>query len=130
MAPRGKESRRLKTAVHQVGAGKTWYEFVRLCSSVWTTSTTPQQICWVITELILKGGGEYRGISLLEPNWKELKKVMDLRLKAIILHNNLHGCLALWGTGTGIIEAKLAQQLAHLEQMPFFGIFINLRKAF
>jgi hypothetical protein len=33
------------------------------------------------------------------------------------------------GTGTGIIEAKLAQQLAHLEQTPFFGVFINLRKA-
>ncbi len=33
-------------------------------------------------------------------------------------------------TGTGIIEAKLAQQLAHLKQMPFFGVFIDLRKAF
>ncbi len=55
---------------------------------------------------------------------------MDLRLEAIILHDSLHGCLALQGTGTGIIEAKLAQQLAHLEQTPFFGIFIDLRKAF
>jgi hypothetical protein len=55
---------------------------------------------------------------------------MDLRLEAIVLHDNLHGCLALRGTGTGIIEAKLAQQLAHLEQMPFFSVFINLQKAF
>ncbi len=55
---------------------------------------------------------------------------MDLRLEAIVLHNSLHGGLALQDTGTGIIEAKLAQQLAHLEQMLFFGIFINLRKAF
>ncbi len=31
---------------------------------------------------------------------------------------------------TRIIEAKLAQKLAHLEQTPFFGVFINLRKAF
>ena len=30
----------------------------------------------------------------------------------------------------GTIEAKLAQQLAHLEQMPFFGIFIDLKKVF
>jgi hypothetical protein len=29
-----------------------------------------------------------------------------------------------------IIEAKLVQQLAHLEQTPFFGIFIDLGKAF
>jgi hypothetical protein len=29
-----------------------------------------------------------------------------------------------------LTEAKLAQQLAHLEQTPFFGVFINLQKAF
>jgi hypothetical protein len=32
--------------------------------------------------------------------------------------------------GTGIIEAKVAQQLAHLEQTPYFGIFIDQQKAF
>jgi hypothetical protein len=56
--------------------------------------------------------------------------VMDLRLEAIILHDSLHGCLALCGMGTEIIEAKLAQQLAHLEQTPCFGIIIDLQKAF
>ncbi len=55
---------------------------------------------------------------------------MDLRLEAIVLHNSLNGCLALQGMGTRIIEAKLAQQLAHLDQMPFFGVFIYLQKAF
>ena len=55
---------------------------------------------------------------------------MDLRLEAIILHDSLHGCLALRGMGTGIIEAKLVQQLAHLEQALFFGVFIDLWKAF
>jgi hypothetical protein len=77
-----------------------------------------------------KGRGEYHGIRLLEPIWKVLGKVMDLRLEAIVLQDSLHGCLALQGTGIGIIEAKLAQQLAHLEQMPFFGIFIDLQKEF
>ena len=55
---------------------------------------------------------------------------MDLRLEKIKLHDSLHGCLAWQGTGTWIIEAKLAQQLAHLEQVPFFGVFIDLKKAF
>jgi hypothetical protein len=87
-------------------------------------------MCWVITVLILKGGGEYHGIGLLEPIWKVLEKVMDLRLEAIVLHDSLHGCLALQGTGTGIINVKLAQQLAHLEHTPFFGVFIDLGKAF
>jgi hypothetical protein len=34
------------------------------------------------------------------------------------------------GTGTAIIEAKLAQQLAFLAQLPLYGVFIDLRKAF
>ena len=52
---------------------------------------------------------------------------MDIRLENIILHDSLHGCLA---RQEGIIEAKLAQQLAHLEQTPFFGVFIDLKKTF
>ena len=112
------------------GAGKSWGEFVELCTSVWETGTIPQQMSWVVTVLIPKGGGDYRGIGLLEPIWKVLERVMDLRLENIKLHDSLHGCLAGRGTGTGIIEAKLAQQLAHLEQAPFFGVFIDLKKAF
>ncbi len=29
-----------------------------------------------------------------------------------------------------MLEAKLAQQLAHLEQVPFYGVFLNLKKVF
>ncbi len=29
-----------------------------------------------------------------------------------------------------MIEAKLTQQLAHIEQSPFYGVFVNLTKAF
>ena len=46
------------------------------------------------------------------------------------VHNSLHGCLKHRGMGTAVIEAKLAQQLAHLEQVPFYRVFIDLRKAF
>ncbi len=67
---------------------------------------------------------------MLEMIWKVLEKVMDLWLEAIILHDSLHGCLVLQGMGTGIIEVMLVQQLAHLEQMPFISIFIDLQKAF
>ncbi len=67
---------------------------------------------------------------MLELIWKVLENVMDLRLEAILLQDSLHGCLALGGTGSGIIEAELVQQIVHLEQTPFFGIFIDLRKAF
>jgi hypothetical protein len=32
------------------------------------------------------------------------------------------------GTGTIIIKTKLAQQLAHLDQAPFYWVFTNLKK--
>ncbi len=45
-----------ETAVYHVGAGMTWYMFVSLCSSIWAMGTIPQQMCWVVTVLIPKGG--------------------------------------------------------------------------
>jgi hypothetical protein len=85
---------------------------------------------WSIVVLIPKGGGDYCGIGLLEPIWKVLERIMDHRLDAIELHDCLHGCCVHHGTGTGVIEAKLAQQLSYLELKPFYGVFLDLRKAF
>ncbi len=62
--------------------------------------------------------------------WKVCKRVMHLRLNAFDLHDSLHGCRDKCGTGTARIKAKLAQQLAHLEQVPFYGVFLDLKKAF
>jgi hypothetical protein len=90
----------------------------------------PPQLLWVIVVLIPKGGSNYRGIGLLEPMWKVCERVMDTRLNRIHLHESLHGCHDGRGTGTAVLEAKLAQKLAHLEQVPFYGVFLNLKKAF
>jgi hypothetical protein len=48
---------------NHVGEGKMWAEFVKLCSSVWATGTIPQQMCWVVTVLIPKGGGSIRELG-------------------------------------------------------------------
>jgi len=56
--------------------------------------------------------------------------VIDKRLEVIALHDSLHGCRTGRGTGTVVIKAKLTQQLAHIEQTPFYGVFIDLKKAF
>ena len=90
----------------------------------------PPQLLWVIIVLIPKGGGDYQGIGLFEPMRKVCKHVMDLHLNTFELHDLLHGCRNACGTGTAGIEAKLAKQLAHLEQVPFFGVFLDLKKAF
>ncbi len=56
--------------------------------------------------------------------------MIDKQLKAIALHDCLHGFRNGWGTGTAVMDAKLTQQLAHIEQTPFYGAFIDLKKAF
>ena len=103
---------------------------MKLVTAVWETGTIPQQLGWVIVVLIPKGGGDYRRIGLLEPIWRIIKRLMDQRLNAITLHESLHGCRDGRGTGTAVIKAKLAQQLAHLEQRPFYEVFLDLKKAF
>jgi hypothetical protein len=55
---------------------------------------------------------------------------MDWRLNAIPLHEALHWCCNGHDTGTAILKAKLAQQLAHLKQESFYGVFLNLKKVF
>jgi hypothetical protein len=44
----------------------------------------------VIIVLIPKGGGDYRGIGLLEPMWKVCECVMDLCLNTFDLHDLHH----------------------------------------
>ena len=46
------------------------------------------------------------------------------------MHDSLHGCCNKRGTGTVIIKAKLAQQLSYLELRPFYGVLLDLWKAF
>jgi hypothetical protein len=110
-------------------AGDNWRMFLTLVQAVWDHGDIPPQLLWVIVVLIPKGGGDYQGIGLLEPMWKVCEQVMDMRLNKIPLHESLHGCRDGHGTGTAVMEAKLAQQLAHLEQVLFYGIFLDLKKA-
>jgi hypothetical protein len=110
--------------------GDNWRLFVQLVQVTWTHGIIHRQLLWSIVVLIPKGGGDFRGIGLLEPCWKVLEQIMDLRLGSINLHDTLHGCLTQRGTGTACIKAKLAQQLLYLELQPFYGVFLDLKKAF
>ena len=47
--------------------GDHWCLFVQLVQAAWTHGEIPRQILWIIVVLIPKGGGDYRGIGLLEP---------------------------------------------------------------
>ena len=59
------------------GLGDRWRSFVALLQAVWTTGTIPTQMTWIMIIVLLpKGGGDYRGIGLLDPIWKVVEKVM------------------------------------------------------
>ena len=86
---------------------------------------------WMVVVLIPKGdSGNYHGIGLLHPIWNIMEKILDARLVKLECHDCMHGFLAGRGTGTAILEAKLAVQLAYKEQVPLYGIFIDIHKAF
>ncbi len=112
------------------GDGDHWRLFVQLVQAAWTHGEIPRQLLWIIVILIPKGGGDYRGIRLLEPIWKVIERIINHRLDAFDLHDSLHGCCNKRSTGTAIIEAKLAQQLLYLELKSFYGVFLDLQKAF
>ena len=46
---------------------KKWSMFVKLIQNIWEKCEIPQQMSWMAVVLILKGGGDYHGIGLLEP---------------------------------------------------------------
>ena len=85
---------------------------------------------WMVLVIFPKGNNDYRGIGLLDPMWKVIKVVMDNRLKCLEYHDYLHGFLAGRSTGTAAMEVKLTQQLDFIEQVPLYGVFIDLRKAY
>jgi len=82
-------------------------------------------MAWMMVVLLSKGGGNYCGIGLLEPFWETIEILMDRKLQVIGFHDCLHSFLK-----GATIEAKLAQQLAFLEQETLHSVFIYLKKAY
>jgi hypothetical protein len=101
-----------------------------MIQTIWDQGEIPLQMSWMIVVLLLKGGGDSRGIGLLNPYWKVVEKIMVCCMGAIEFHPCLHGGLPKGGTGMATIEAKMTQQLAWVEQEPLFWVFVDLRKAY
>jgi hypothetical protein len=51
-------------------------------------------------------------------------------MSCLELHDCLHGGLPRQGTGTAIMEVKLNQQLAWVDQAPLYQIYLDLKKAY
>jgi hypothetical protein len=62
--------------------------------------------------------------------WKVVEKIMVAQMSCLKLHDCLHGGLPRQGTGTAIMEVKLHQQLAWVDQAPLYQIYLDLKKAY
>ena len=81
--------------------------------------------------LIPKGNADTREIRLLEVVWKVAEVVINTWIKsAAEFHDVLNGFRAGRGRGTAIMELKLDQELASVDQDPFFLVFLDPRKAY
>ena len=81
--------------------------------------------------LIPKGTTEKRGIILLENLWKVVEALIDTRLcSSLQMHDVLHRFRYRRGTGTAIMELKLAQEISRIYQEPLFLFLLGLRKAY
>ena len=60
-----------------------------------------------------------------------MEAVIETRIKSVVQFNNsLHWFRSRRGTGTAIMEIKLAQDLASVDQDPLFLVFLDLSKAY
>lgn len=110
---------------------RNWDALVSLVQHAFRTGEIPTELAWSVLILIPKGDGGHRGIGLLESVWKLISSIIDARIKSTVrFHDSIHGFRAHRGTSTAIIEAKLAQQLASIEQAPLYEIFLDLKKAY
>ena len=81
--------------------------------------------------LILKGGGYYCGIGLVEVVCKAMAVFINRRFTAsIAYHDSLHGVCAGRGMGTATLNVKLIHQVAALIEAVLHAIFLDLHKVY
>ena len=56
--------------------GSKWRIFLELIQVIWDWGEIPEQMSWMVIVLLLKGGGDFRGIGLLYPFWNVVEKIM------------------------------------------------------
>ena len=86
-----------------------WLCLVDIVQPMWSTGDILQDLGWTVLVLIPTGTTDTGGIRLLETLWKVVEALIDTRLRASLqMYNVLNGFSARRGTGTSIMELKLA----------------------
>ena len=81
--------------------------------------------------LIPKGGGDYRGIGLVEVIWKAVAAILNFRFTVgITYHDLFYGFQVGWGTGTDTLEINLLRKDAASREAILYVILLDLHKAY
>ena len=108
-----------------------WEKVVELVKLAFRDGVIPEKAAWQEVVLTPKGGGEYRGIGLVEVIWKEVEVILNHRCtSAITYHNLLHGFRAGRGTGTATLKLKLLQNVSALREALLHEILLDLHKTY
>ena len=108
-----------------------WLCLIDLVENMWRTGDTPQELGWTILDLIPKKTTVTRGIGLMETLRKVVETLIDTFLcNNLQMHNPLHGFRSGIGTRMAIMELKISQELASIDQDPLFLVFLELQKAY
>ena len=98
-----------------------WMCLVDLVNHRWRMGEIPQELGWMTLFLIPKGTTNTRGIGLLQTLWKLVGVLMDTSLHARLqIHDVLHGFRSGRGTGSAIMDLKIDQEFASIDQDPLF----------
>ena len=82
----------------------------------------------MIIVLIIKEKAVIQGIGLMESLWKVVEAITNTCLSlSVRLNSVLYGFCTGRGTGTVILELKLAQELSSMYQYPLFLFLLDLR---
>ena len=98
---------------------------------IWQTWEIPQELGWNFLVLISKGTTGTGSIGLLGTLWKMVEALIDTRLRASLqFHYFLPGFRYVRGTGTAIMELKLAQELSSVDHKLLLLGFTDLCKSY
>ena len=104
---------------------------IDIVQNMWHTGDIPQELGWTLLVLITKGTTDTQGIGMLEILWKVVEALIYTRIIASLnMQDVSHRFRDGRGTRAAIMELKLAQELAIIDQSPLFLVFLDLRKAY
>ena len=108
-----------------------WEMVVELIRMAYQEEELVEEAAWKTVVPIPKGGGDYRGIGLVEVIWKAVAVIINRRFTAFITyHDYLYGFWAGCGTMTSTLEVKLLQKVATVREAVIHAIFLDLLKAY